>query len=606
MPETAYILILRAISESEEIEIATRQGKDEVVVYSVDDLDHQLSFELIPSNIAADSSNELLQHVISICHRTKYGGKTLNEALSVEGLFPQYVARSKVFRGCLKPAFEIAAINWLMEKSGEAPIKVYSGHKRVKEVRFAERVTIVSFSLIHTKKSGLKQAFKYAIIFALRSLFGFIQSFRAQKNQYVLSYTPPSDIPVFALNGEMQMGDPVFGYLVDRIQSEDEFSILLVLKNFASTEKYSVRESFFKELKTRKGLFYEYYMVRALFNGETRKNWKLYLKHCSTVFKECIQKAEGLDRIILMSLASQVDQFGLMYLRFKASQIYMKEKRPLVIGAGNEHSYTKYPIICAAKADAVPTYGIQHGGISAQNVFYSFVEEDRAIAPIPDFTFTWGSYVHDRLVTNSIYSDQSLIITGQIRADVIPVLNANNRGTGQATKTLLYASQALPHLPQVRRRLFEDIFKLQKQNPGLNVIVKPHPREYQDIDVINEIAEEQGVVANIRRDDLYFMLSQSDVVVTYYSTAGAEAIYFDKELIVFDYDRTDIAKYHELGVGHMCSDYDELETTVHSIEKGIQKDLSLEREAFRQVRVFKIDGNSLDRTINAMRDISKK
>jgi len=606
MPEKAYILILRAISDAEALDIAARQEKDEVVVYSVDNLDHQLNYEPIPTNIASDSSIDLLKQVVSAPHRTRWKDQMLNEALRMEGLYPHYVSRTQVFRGLIKPAFEIAVIDWLRRESENAPITVFSSSSKLQETQVAEDVTIDSKVGLQTKKAGQKQAFKYAIIFGLRSIMGFFQSFRAKKQQHVLGYTLVNEIPVFSLNGEMQMGDPVFGYLCDRVQKEDQFSLLLILKNFAGTDKYSIRKLFIHEMKTQNGLFFEYFMLRALFNSETRKNWKQYLHHCKVVFKDCIAKAEGLDKLILMAFSSEVEQFGLMYLRYRAANLYVKSIQPRVFGAGNEHSYTKYPIIGAAKENQVPTFGIQHGGISNQNAFYSFTEEDRAISPIPDFTFTWGSYVYDRLVTNSIYSEDGLIITGQMRADVIPVLNARKEEGTIGTKTVLFASQPLLHMPQARQRMFEDVFKLQKRNPNLNVIIKPHPREYKDSDYIKKIAEEQGVVAQIKTDDLYYLLSKSDVVVTYFSTAGAEAIYFDKELIVYDYDRTDIANYYALGVGHMCADYRELESTLKAIETGTQKDLSTQREAFRAARVYKIDGNSVQRTIDAMRDISNK
>ena len=101
----------------------------------------------------------------------------------------------------------------------------------------------------------------------------------------------------------------------------------------------------------------------------------------------------------------------------------------------------------------------------------------------------------------------------------------------------------------------------------------------------------------IRFDDLYGLLAVTDIMITYYSTAGAEALYFNKELVVVDYNGIDSANYIKDGVARHCEDYNTLEETVKSVIDGKrqrhirdQKELSKQKGLQHRWK-FKVSGN---------------
>ncbi|MDA9267645.1 hypothetical protein N9P66_04660, partial [Salibacteraceae bacterium] len=170
---------------------------------------------------------------------------------------------------------------------------------------------------------------------------------------------------------------------------------------------------------------------------------------------------------------------------------------------------------------------------------------------------------------------------------------------------VLFASQPIYHQPEIRKRLLMDVLTLQKNHPSLRVIIKLHPNEKNDMSFFEGIAKEVGVKPEIRFDDLYGLLAVTDIMITYYSTAGAEALYFNKELLVVDYNGIDSANYIKDGVARHCEDYNTLEETVKSVIDGNAKDISETRKNYLNRRVYSIDGNSRFRVIEGIRALGK-
>ena len=54
----------------------------------------------------------------------------------------------------------------------------------------------------------------------------------------------------------------------------------------------------------------------------------------------------------------------------------------------------------------------------------------------------------------------------------------------------------------------------------------------------------------INTGNLYSLIAKCNIVITYYSTVGIEAIYFNKELITLDYNKLDLQSYLKNKVSH--------------------------------------------------------
>ena len=182
-------------------------------------------------------------------------------------------------------------------------------------------------------------------------------------------------------------------------------------------------------------------------------------------------------------------------------------------------------------------------------------------------------------------------IVGQLRTDVIPALKAKRKGViSTSKKTIVFASQPLPHNLDLRERMFTDFIELNKRCEDHIIYWKPHPNERSDIPRLLEKASKEGVQIAVFEGDLYGLLSTSDALITNYSTVGSEAIYFDLELLVFDYTATDGAGYVQNGVGHLCKSLNDLEMALNVMASGQHLIDPFNRQTYRTKRAYKIDG----------------
>ena len=86
-------------------------------------------------------------------------------------------------------------------------------------------------------------------------------------------------------------------------------------------------------------------------------------------------------------------------------------------------------------------------------------------------------------------------------------------------------------------------------------------------------------------------------MITYYSTVGLEAIYFNKELITLDYQERDFQGYSKAAIAHNVLDGKQLIATAINILKGdLTSNQELKRK-FVEERAYKIDGKVTERVL---------
>src|SRR5690606_38857165 len=140
----------------------------------------------------------------------------------------------------------------------------------------------------------------------------------------------------------------------------------------------------------------------------------------------------------------------------------------------------------------------------------------------------------------------NLKVVGQLRTDIIPKIKQwAEREKASSKYTVLYPSQPLyVGEEKMRERLTLDFLKLTIDFPEIEFVVKPHPFEKDCKAYFENIAKRINAKNfKVINDDLYKLLALSDLVMVYNSTVGAEAVYFDKPLIVMNYSDNDFSGF---------------------------------------------------------------
>jgi CDP-glycerol glycerophosphotransferase (TagB/SpsB family) len=225
-----------------------------------------------------------------------------------------------------------------------------------------------------------------------------------------------------------------------------------------------------------------------------------------------------------------------------------------------------------------------------------------------DMTLLWGAYWKNIITRKSSFIEEQVKIIGQIRTDIIPELDNTVNYLPfpelQQKQIITFASQ--PQRDEsARYRAAKDVFSVAISLRKAYVIVKLHPLERHDINYYHEIARTVGcsnyrIIYDI---DLYSLISNSKIVITCFSTAGAEAVYFKKPLVIIDYYKHDLLEYYKQKVAYRATNRSELEKIIHNILDG---QISINRNAYEEYitnYAFRIDGNATKRYFEIIQEM---
>ncbi|MFC1782524.1 hypothetical protein ACFL02_02940 [Planctomycetota bacterium] len=192
----------------------------------------------------------------------------------------------------------------------------------------------------------------------------------------------------------------------------------------------------------------------------------------------------------------------------------------------------------------IPTIGVQHGVIHPHHMAYIYPKDiDPSCAAICDYTCVYGDYERDILVKQSIYSESSVVVTGQVQMDHRSI--ANRQWGKRGEKGDILREKYLP--PGCDRLLFftsQSVYRsvttsallisLARSHPRNFLVVRPHPSEIvepfwknaiKSYDLENRvIVQEQGAL-----DD---WLDACDIHISATSTVLSEAAAFGRGNII--------------------------------------------------------------------------
>lgn len=553
------------------------------------------------------------EHLERIKALGKYvlNGKTISEHLSYNKSTYWLYLKFSLLHRTSPSIFQIASIEQILEKHKTTTTTVYSGFKELKDY-FQEISDLKVITASRKKRKKLSYLFNYTILFLLRAIGGLISlPFKLRKASIHLILTNPYNIqPTLDKDtAEFVNADPHLGYLVNETRNNKSFLLLSQMRAINLKEQHQLQYGRYlsQSKDSRRTLLFESFLLLTLLSPrfyKRRRQLSAQLKG----FKQEIRKNDTSDSIIQLILNTMVNSSKMLYqaiLREEAAKLLFRLQQLKSITLIDEHSIKNRSLWLPLKELGVNVIGVQHGGISQGNIAYQFIEEDFPYNPIPSLTLIRGDYTKEMLTRKSIYSSEDIQVAGHMRTDVIPLLLSKEVENKSIEKkpTILFATQpVLENHRNIILQQYHDFFTICKLNPDYRFIIKTHPNEQEkDFRIYNSIADKIGTKNyEIRQDHLYSLLAQSDTVVTYYSTVGTEAIYFNKELITLDYNELDLQGYSRDQVCHNVKNQNELQTTINEIVNE-KKEISSERkQAFIEKRVFKIDGRSTKRHLESI------
>jgi UDP-N-acetylglucosamine 2-epimerase len=202
-------------------------------------------------------------------------------------------------------------------------------------------------------------------------------------------------------------------------------------------------------------------------------------------------------------------------LKYKANAVY--------VHSDNHPPFINYVLV--AKKYKIPTFMYQHG-LDCEHYYL-----DDCYA---DHVAVWSENRKERYISDSITQPKSYAVIGNVLLS-----KQNTKKSSDVTKTIVFAtrphkaikcySPSRSHIEGVE--ILQVILDVIKLNNELSVILKLHPMDSKDayVNVIKHNNLEHRVI--ISNEKLNTVFEKASVIITEDSTAGAEAMFFEKPCI---------------------------------------------------------------------------
>jgi hypothetical protein len=508
-----------------------------------------------------------------------------------------YYHKFRLYFNIRNKHYEISLINKLFKRYDE--IDVFNT-LNLKEY-FPKKIR--QFSPSAKGKINYKSVFKFGIAFLLRSFITFFQ-FHNQDKKFLLLDKGKKQ-PIILPDMNTISGNYNLEYLFHQIDNTFAVADELEIPKFDGNDRISWSLFLFRKRKAATCFFSEHILFLGLFTVLFSKGFRRFNHRLRRKYKELYSLLKSpLERDIVNEVAD-LHKSSMFYTFLYLSYHRFFAKHPFrVIASIDENSPTVKTIFDAAKANKITTIGIQHGNIHDLHPAYLFTKNDSLKMVMPDMTLVWGDYWKKFLVEKGHYPASSIHVVGQIRSDIIPILIGSRYSLfDPETKNIVFATQ-----PQrdknLRHRAAADVFHaIRNLGSGYTLYLKLHPSETHEHNYYRSIAEEAGYKGFNFVDgiDLYRIIASCDVLITCFSTVGAEAVYFMKPLIILDHLRQDIQRYHSEGVAKQATNRDELESYIKQFCVG---EISIDHSKYDQfIRnyAFRIDGKVTERVVEQIK-----
>jgi len=604
------VVINRQLSSDEENEVLDLLNRnDQAIIYSNVTLPNNLAqYSKGKFELKADQKKEInyniLDQVIQF-GEFKIENNAIADLLTFENASIWHYHKFRIYFAIRNLYYEIELIKQI--RSEYDTVK-YCGENTAL-LKYPFELTGIQINCPGINKSGfsLGALFKYAVFFKTRVMLGFFQhrSLKNKKHIIIDHAIKQTCLNLHTLKPEQ--GNYNLQYLLEKL--DDDYVILddVEIPKFQVGSAFKIDSSRFKSGKNR--LFGESVLFKGLLSGKTRKKLKFAHKQISLKYKQIEEQVtDPVHKIAIQQLQLLHASSKLFLFKYLAYQNFLSKHKFKTIASIDENSARIKSILDAAKSNNILTVGIQHGTIHELHPAYIYAIEDQKRNIVPDYTLVWGKYWSEFLIKKGNYKPESLIVSGQIRTDIIQNLKSvkvqDYINIPENSKIVVFASQPQRD-PTLRKQAAFDVFSAVKDLGDVHLVVKLHPAEKFDIDYYNSIAQEAGctnyqVILNI---DLYLLISLSDIMITCFSTVGAETVYFNKPLIILDHLKQDIQGYFNEGIAFQASNIIELE---NFMVKLLSNELKPDGKVYQQYienYAYKIDGKVADRIIEFIKNL---
>lgn len=210
-----------------------------------------------------------------------------------------------------------------------------------------------------------------------------------------------------------------------------------------------------------------------------------------------------------------------------------------------------------------------------------------------DKVCVFSDYVKSMFIEHGRY-DHEIVVTGN------PVFDSLEKYQGRTgyfrqkfsfeskKKVVLWASQPEPKIhpisgqlgdPMLTRKIENSLVEIARKNVDFQFIFRLHPSEDRSYSSLPD-----NVYVSDASDNIYEILSLSDVVITMSSTVGFEAFILGKDLITIDLSVvTEDVPYSKMGISHGLTSLEDIEPALKKIKKMVEPKVKVTVNATQNV-----------------------
>lgn len=308
-----------------------------------------------------------------------------------------------------------------------------------------------------------------------------------------------------------------------------------------------------------------------------------------------------------------------------AKQMIEKEKPDLVL-LMNEYGGFERALIIASRLAGIPTVAIQHGIIYPYHLEYTHSKkhissEGSIKSPfyqIPNKTALYGPYAKKVLTEVGAYPEESVVVTGSPRYDVLARANEIfNREKTFEKLNLDKGKQLVVWMPyshiltkDENKNDFSAIYNaIEHLSDRVQFVIKRHPVDCGK-SVYSNIAKEMNIAPPLILKDIdtFELLYACDLMITEYSTTGIEAMILDKNVIVMSLRGVPhYMPYVESGAALGVYKKENLLDNIKKVlyDGKTQKRLKKARKKFVYEHAYLQDGKATERACNLIEEMIK-
>ncbi len=311
--------------------------------------------------------------------------------------------------------------------------------------------------------------------------------------------------------------------------------------------------------------------------------------------------------------------FPYMIKRLSAAERMLSRLRPELVLLISEYGTFERPLLIAAKRAGIPTLAVQHGNITPLHQGYMHTRDEISpdgsvespFCPIPDKMAVSGPYFKELLTQTSAYPEDSIVITGQPRYDVLDTLN--KRFTAEdilkrysidpGKKMVLWTTQShgMPEAEFLRN--LDAVGRMAERPRDYAFVIKQHPREGEEYS--QKMRERlglprPGIVLAQKDADTLLLIRACDLMITKFSTTAMEALALDKPLLLMNFSgEPDRIDYVAQGVAEGVYEPADLPLAIENLLNN-KSDIAEKRKEYLARYLYKIDGKATSRIIQAI------